>query len=727
MSENQFVTALVRGDLEAITNLYNQEVDSGFKIYSRTPSTSRKTSPNATTKEYLREWLTTNFRVFKFEWVWRKLTVNQNIIEPSLIQKWLLDIAAEISMIPVQWLIRDCKLVPDSQTLASAMESHDPDIIRIIVRNRVRFTQSQLIHYRTIPKLVLTESVGIGDPEYIEELQSRCNRRLGSSGLLLAYHNRDVAMMDWLVSRYGRRYLARSCQRAIREYHLEAAQYLTSRYSIGCTDQDIMVLSNVRGHSMRQWIQSNQDTLIKPFKSEYEWFDTTIQSFQTGVTYSIIRFLGNGGYGCVYEGVAHLNPPVRVAIKILNSDSVKCIVDETAYLQLWSSNPELSLKYGMGLRDVITRKRRDQFDLGKRHRCNRIFFRPTDGHLVGYSESEIDMFSLTYPEPSNSKSRHVYLVYDFIQGFTGYSYLTIKSSSRNREISIASQLIRGLDWFHRLGIYNSDIKTTNVIFSPNSMAPRYIDWGNASMNPLLAILFPNQNSKPLSKIDEILSTIESLEYFQRGLDPLESTANFLLHNRGTFQGSYRFSSPELMDLESMLNHWNFGDNFDIKTVLIDFGTRYGYCLGRSHDIWSLGCVLLEWYTDSVQYRSKHRSGYHELSPGILSKRIANVEPECIRRIIELMLVFDPLTRINNWNLIMKQINTISEPDKSDCNIQQFIINTHLTAYHAWKQCGIDMSAYLGEGLTGDEPYHPVKIGFTDLTGVSRGFNLEPFN
>jgi serine/threonine protein kinase len=185
------------------------------------------------------------------------------------------------------------------------------------------------------------------------------------------------------------------------------------------------------------------------------------------------------------------------------------------------------------------------------------------------------------------------IVMNYIEGYDIYnnSYSNDTLLERNKSDKIIFDLILGLNLLHSLNIAHQDIKSLNIMYDSIENTYKYIDWGNSCL-------------------------ITSCEKEGKCDEPCGYT------------GTLIFSSPEKLKLykNSVFLPSHFIDNI-------------------LHDIWSLGLVLLSWYTVINVTTHTYKQKLELLINNTQFNKLA-------QRIIPLLLEEDPKQRASNWKPIV---------------------------------------------------------------------------
>lgn len=193
------------------------------------------------------------------------------------------------------------------------------------------------------------------------------------------------------------------------------------------------------------------------------------------------------------------------------------------------------------------------------------------------------------------------IVMEYINGENLEYYIDVyELTEREKNMDIISDLIIGLDKLHKIGVTHQDIKESNIMYDIDLGKYRYIDWGLGCLK----------------------------KYCSQGI------CRGLCGKRGTL-----YTRPPEMKQEMK-------QTFP-ETI--------------AHDIWSLGIVLLDWYTlknaieikKYYQDKSKH---LNIISQEEIDEIIETVNNQYIKQILRLLLRVNWMERLENWKEIMRLIN-----------------------------------------------------------------------
>ena len=172
-------------------------------------------------------------------------------------------------------------------------------------------------------------------------------------------------------------------------------------------------------------------------------------------------------------------------------------------------------------------------------------------------------------------------------------------------------LVLGLDALHKQGITHQDLKGDNIMWDAKKKMPRYVDWGLACLK----------------------------KYCKKRL--------FCKNPCGTSGTAY--TMPPGMEYGA----------FNEKT----------FDIAKAHDIWSLGVVLLDWFTmpknktTKIYYGGTGGGGLNETAPLYLSEeqlqnRIYSINNPLAKKILPLLLQRKSPARNREWRNVVHQV---SEP------------------------------------------------------------------
>lgn len=219
------------------------------------------------------------------------------------------------------------------------------------------------------------------------------------------------------------------------------------------------------------------------------------------------------------------------------------------------------------------------------------------------------------------------VVMSIIAGIEMAKYIhNIPVETRVRNPNVPRMLIRGMNAFHKLGIAHLDLKEENIIIDDMGN-PHYIDWG--------------------------LSCLE--KYCTPNCDDHCSTS-----------GTAYTMPPEL--IFGAYNQVNFQE-------------------AMAHDIWSLGVILLDWYTfpkgadlfDHYYNRGARPDGLSNnailaLSPKKLQQVLGNIPDPKARTIVHLMLQTSTVKRVEAWPRIIRLAADLKVPESAPVEIVNYSKN-----------------------------------------------------
>jgi len=355
----------------------------------------------------------------------------------------------------------------------------------------------------------------------------------------------------------------------------------------------------------------------------------------TGITFNLKQLLGQGTYGKVYQATSNEIPPKTVAIKILKFPTELNIFNESGLLTILSKNSVICKRYIACLKSNFT-------------------------------------FNNQY-----------YFVYDFIPGQNLYKIITNTSPGKRITdyggLAVAINTCKGLDYIHRLGVYHQDIKTENMMFDSRDGLVKFVDWGSTCGAIILGAYFPGNLKQAFNTRHDAVPTVFQDVY------PGDLVKTHI-NNLCGYTGSLPYASPELVNVLApetvnkilkteythpmlpVFRHFVYQNTRDSATNNI---------LGQAHDIWSLGCVLLEWYSDlnhrdvtTLAFSKYFKYDYYftltDSQRTNMFRLLAHIP--IVRDIVPLMLEINPYTRIENWTQVMAIINNycIENPANIGC-------------------------------------------------------------
>jgi DNA ligase 1 len=199
------------------------------------------------------------------------------------------------------------------------------------------------------------------------------------------------------------------------------------------------------------------------------------------------------------------------------------------------------------------------------------------------------------------------LVMNYIEGYDLYKPPSMSIEEINNDDKIIFDLIIGLDLFHTLGIAHQDIKLDNVMYDIKNKKYKYIDWG------------------------------------------LNCIKNLCCDKPCGYTGTVDYTSPEKLE-------WHKKNSPDFKTLYDIFNKNLNFSDNVLHDVWSLGILLLSWYTDT----DSTTDDYELVLNKFVKDKTKNKLAQCI---IPYMLVKDKKTQALNWKAIVYIIKLLK--DKAD--------------------------------------------------------------
>ena len=206
------------------------------------------------------------------------------------------------------------------------------------------------------------------------------------------------------------------------------------------------------------------------------------------------------------------------------------------------------------------------------------------------------------------------VVMEYVEGESLLNYMkSLPLAERQGRNDILVDLVNGLDVIHKLEVTHQDLKEDNIMWDTKATLPRYIDWGLAC----------------LKKHCEQRHTC----------DPPCGTS-------GT-----AYTMPPGMAF-AQFN----AKNFDTA---------------KSHDIWSLGVILLDWYTmpqdrsPANYYGGTGSGGLNQATPYYLDEkqllsRISRTNNALAKQVLPLLLDRSWEGRVGNWPQVMQLVNASIE-------------------------------------------------------------------
>lgn len=214
------------------------------------------------------------------------------------------------------------------------------------------------------------------------------------------------------------------------------------------------------------------------------------------------------------------------------------------------------------------------------------------------------------------------IVMDYIPGpeFTDYIQ-KVPLSERTKRTDIIKPLVLGMNEYFKLGVTHQDLKEYNVMWDTTQKLPRYIDWGLACL--------------------------------KKYCDP------DCVRPCGTSGTEYTMP-PEL----------RFGQ-YNQKT----FDTA------KAHDLWSLGVMLYDWYTHNQSNKvgiMRSNEYLYRQSEQRIKELIGKIPNRYAQKIISLLLVRNPLKRLDNWSKVLELVtNSPFDISKCDPAIDKKVGNNNL--------------------------------------------------
>jgi serine/threonine protein kinase len=219
------------------------------------------------------------------------------------------------------------------------------------------------------------------------------------------------------------------------------------------------------------------------------------------------------------------------------------------------------------------------------------------------------------------------VVMEYVEGESLLNYMkSLPLAERQGRNDILVDLIKGLDVIHKLEVTHQDLKEANIMWDAKAALPRYIDWGLAC----------------LKKHCERRHTCD--------------------HPCGTSGTAYTMP-PGMMFAQFNAKNFN---------------------MAKSHDIWSLGVILLDWYTmpqdrsPSNYYGGTGSGGLNQATPYYLDEkqllsRISRTNSALAKQVLPLLLDRSWEGRVRNWPQVMRIVNAsieVTEPARERQRIMQ---------------------------------------------------------
>lgn len=255
-----------------------------------------------------------------------------------------------------------------------------------------------------------------------------------------------------------------------------------------------------------------------------------------------------------------------------------------------------------------------------------------------------DRYSACFVE-SIQNNNNTYMVIDYIEGvdLAEIIYGPRKGSidrdpskklmklEERKGINIISNLVAGLKMMHEFGLIHQDIKPENLMYTDNGI--KFVDFGLACIS---------------SKAEDI------------GYPVFGTSINYPCGS----MGSIPTASPELF----------LWDNRDIRYYKFKpVGDRGIFPLSYllAHDVWSLGCVIMAWYTlQDIQNEMFATYALSLANNAIYPKIFSKLEAENTERYNIIVSLFDrdPVSRIDNFNILANGIIPVIEPNWDNKNV-----------------------------------------------------------
>jgi len=246
-----------------------------------------------------------------------------------------------------------------------------------------------------------------------------------------------------------------------------------------------------------------------------------------------------------------------------------------------------------------------------------------------------------------------YIIMDLINGWTVeegcYGKKRIPLAKRTGVYkSIILDLVYGLQKLHNLGLAHQDIKSANLMFDVPSRRFKFIDFGLSCV------------------LDEGIPTGSERAY-----------STFFKHRPCAVPGNMLCLAPEMID---------------VKTTRPRGGETYPETWIKAHDIWSIGCVLLTWFTlrDDQEYDKIEESLYFGYQftrrPENYESTFQELKTSLPHLYYLLMITFqrDPYARVLGFNQIRVQDIQLHIPDYNPTWNQLQVTETAIENQKAWK-------------------------------------------
>jgi serine/threonine protein kinase len=190
---------------------------------------------------------------------------------------------------------------------------------------------------------------------------------------------------------------------------------------------------------------------------------------------------------------------------------------------------------------------------------------------------------IKYHGYANNKTFY-YVFMEYINGIELYQHLTNSSLSFDEKISIAEQLLVGLDYMHINNVYHRDIKPENIMIvkyqnnNRNYILAKYIDFGFSCQEDI---------------------SCQSSEYIM---------------------GTPIYFSPEYWQNIRKIKENNLMRNFP-ENAQFETKNMYEY-----YDLWALGCTLYELFSDYYLFYNDDKN--------VLSNDVSTATQENINQLIQ---------------------------------------------------------------------------------------------
>jgi serine/threonine protein kinase len=239
-----------------------------------------------------------------------------------------------------------------------------------------------------------------------------------------------------------------------------------------------------------------------------------------------------------------------------------------------------------------------------------------------------DKYTACFVESINIDKK-MYIVMDFIKGddlanlifgFKKGDIRDVKTKmplEKREKVAIYKDLILGLHLIHTFGLVHQDIKSDNLMYNNGNV--KFIDFGLACI------------------LNRAFKT-KSFDIFGR----------FLNKPCGTL-GTLITTPPEMFEYRGKT--LEYGDD---QVPVADRGI-FPYHILVAHDIWSIGCVILSWYTVPDNSTNRLKTSYFaSLNDSFIPifEELKRNNKEVYTIVISL-LNRDPLQRIENFNKLVE--------------------------------------------------------------------------